>query len=66
MFVALVIQHAEGISLITLSSVVVRRYHIFPPYLIKHTIFGGGGIKILNINAYFDFPYKFSLKNVSF
>jgi len=39
MFVALVIRHAKGKGLITLSSGLVWIYHIFPYYLISSIIF---------------------------
>jgi hypothetical protein len=40
--VALVIQHAKRMCRITLSSVAVRLYHIFPHYLTNDTPLGGG------------------------
>ena len=59
--VALVIQHAKRMRRIIMSSVACL-YSVFPYYLIKVKIFGGGGKLLVSFYS----PHDFCLQHVSF
>ena len=61
MFAAQVIQHAKRVRHIVICGLST---FIFPHYLIRGTIFGGGGY--LTQNVCFDFLYNCRLKRYKF